>query len=422
MIRRRSVSSFVSPGPRPPIPAPPGSPAAGLTRQVATPAAESLLEVLQLGQLDLGLALGALGVLGEDVEDQCGPVDHLDLDPILQVAQLRGRELAVTDHRVGTGGDHHLAQLLDLAAPDVRGRVGSGAALDQALEHLGAGGLGEQLELGHRILRVDLAARRPHAHQHDPLEQELAILDLGDVGELGGHPGDPAERVALLQVELVPVMIAVRPGSPRGRSRCQCRPGIGLARRRRVRSQQLSYLFQLSRGHRQIRTVLLWAEVERTSSDPTRAPLRQRLPVSRPTCIWAMRCADEALPGLHRTTSGRCGAQTKGSRARPPATSGRCGAQTKRLRGLQPRDHIWAMRCADEGLPALPTTSGRCGARRGPAPPTTSGRCGAQTKRSRPSTDHIWAMRCADDGVVPGSTIAPRGSRNRISRASNRRR
>ncbi len=43
------------------------------------------------------------GVLGEDVEDQRGPVDDLDLDDLLEVAQLAGGQLTVADHGVGAG-------------------------------------------------------------------------------------------------------------------------------------------------------------------------------------------------------------------------------------------------------------------------------------------------------------------------------
>jgi hypothetical protein len=53
-----------------------------------TPTAQARQEVLQLGQLDLRLALGGLGVLGEDVEDQGGAVDDLDLDDVLEGAPL----------------------------------------------------------------------------------------------------------------------------------------------------------------------------------------------------------------------------------------------------------------------------------------------------------------------------------------------
>ena len=57
-----------------------------LPGQLSAPAAEALGLVLQLGQLDLRLALLGLRVLREDIQDQRGPVDHLDLEPVLQVA------------------------------------------------------------------------------------------------------------------------------------------------------------------------------------------------------------------------------------------------------------------------------------------------------------------------------------------------
>src|SRR6202012_3757438 len=52
-------------------------PATGLPGQRVTPATQAGQQVLQLGQLDLGLALLGGGVLGEDVQDQRGPVDDL---------------------------------------------------------------------------------------------------------------------------------------------------------------------------------------------------------------------------------------------------------------------------------------------------------------------------------------------------------
>ena len=184
----------------------------GLAGQVATPTTQPLLHVLQLGQLDLGLAFLALRVLGEDVQDQRGPVDHLDLELVLQVAQLRGGQLAVGDHRVGAERRDQVAQVGHLAGTDEGRRVRLLPPLDHAVQHLGTGGLGEQLQLGQRVLRVLGAALGPDADQQHPLEQQLAVLDLADVGQLGRHADDAAQRLAFLELEALGARL---PGSAR---------------------------------------------------------------------------------------------------------------------------------------------------------------------------------------------------------------
>ena len=57
--------------------------------------------VLELGQLDLELALGRVGVVGEDVEDHRGAVDHRHAERRLEVALLARRELVVAGDQVG---------------------------------------------------------------------------------------------------------------------------------------------------------------------------------------------------------------------------------------------------------------------------------------------------------------------------------
>ena len=109
-------------------------------------------------------------MLGEDVENERGAVDDLDLDRLLQRGQLGGTQLTVADHGVGAGGEHDLAQLLRLPRADVGRRVGLVAALNQALEHLRTGGFGERGEFGQAGLGVGGAAFGPHADQHDAFQ------------------------------------------------------------------------------------------------------------------------------------------------------------------------------------------------------------------------------------------------------------
>src|SRR5262249_47195018 len=100
-----------------------GHPATGLPGQRFTPAAQSRQHVLHLRQLDLGLAFLALGVLSEDVQDQRGPVDDLDLHDAFQLPQLAWRQLAVADHRVRPGRRDQFGQLAGLARTHVGRRV-----------------------------------------------------------------------------------------------------------------------------------------------------------------------------------------------------------------------------------------------------------------------------------------------------------
>ncbi len=148
-------------------------------------------------------------MLGEDVQDQGRAVDDLDLDDVLEVDQLARAQLTVADDGVRARFDDDVPQLLGLAGADVGGRVGLVTALDDAVEHQRSRGLGEGGQLGQRILRVLDGARGPDADEDDPLQTELAVLDLGDVLELGGQARHPAESRAVGAVELLAVPLRV---------------------------------------------------------------------------------------------------------------------------------------------------------------------------------------------------------------------
>ena len=97
------------------------------------------------------------------------------------------------------------------ALPEPRKVPGSGfcAALDDPVEDLRAGGLGEGGEFAERVLGVGEGAFGPEAGQHDALEAQLPVFDFGDVFEFGGQPGGAAQGVPFLEVLLVAVVGAV---------------------------------------------------------------------------------------------------------------------------------------------------------------------------------------------------------------------
>ena len=114
-------------------------------------AAHARQVVLELGELDLELALGADGVLGEDVQDQLRAVDDTCLERVLEQALLGRPELVVDDQHVGGGVPERLLELVELALADVAARVGARAVLDDLLHGRDAGGARELAEFGELV-------------------------------------------------------------------------------------------------------------------------------------------------------------------------------------------------------------------------------------------------------------------------------
>ena len=178
-----------------------------------TPAAQPGKQVRQLRELHLRLALAGGGVLGEDVEDQRGAVNDLDLDDLLQLAQLARGQLTVADHRVSAGGRP-------------RRRAAPGPCRSprrwphQACCAAGRGLRAPASRRSRRARRARPASsphqpgcrRVPDADEHHALEPQLAVLDLGDVFELRREPGDAAQRLAILEVEALSLGLEPRHG------------------------------------------------------------------------------------------------------------------------------------------------------------------------------------------------------------------
>jgi len=131
--------------------------------EVGPEAAHAREVVLELRQLDLQLALGRAGVVGEDVEDDRRAVDHRDVQLLLEVALLAGHQLVVAGHEVRVRLLDGRLQLGELPAAEVAVRVGPLAALDELAGHRHAG-RPEQLA---QLAQVRLAGR--HADQERAL-------------------------------------------------------------------------------------------------------------------------------------------------------------------------------------------------------------------------------------------------------------
>ena len=104
--------------------------------------------VLELGELDLELALGGVGVVGEDVEDDRRAVDHRHAELLLEVALLARQQLVVAGDEVGVRLRDRALQLRELALAEVAVGVGPVAALDELARHRHAGGSQELPQLG----------------------------------------------------------------------------------------------------------------------------------------------------------------------------------------------------------------------------------------------------------------------------------
>ncbi len=71
--------------------------------------------VLELCQLHLQLALGRVGMVGEDVEDDRGAIDDRHAQRLLEVALLARQQLVVAGHQVGVASS--TARLSSVSLP-----------------------------------------------------------------------------------------------------------------------------------------------------------------------------------------------------------------------------------------------------------------------------------------------------------------
>ena len=134
----------------------PGADPGALLGQAEPLAAQARQAVAQLGQLDLELAFVRPGPLGEDVEDELGPVDDLDLDLVLEVPLLGRVEGVVEDDEVGRSLARLAGDVGDLALADEPAGVEARPDLEDLPGDLGPGRRGQAGQLGHGFLGLFL--------------------------------------------------------------------------------------------------------------------------------------------------------------------------------------------------------------------------------------------------------------------------
>ena len=116
--------------------------------------------------------------------------------------------------------------------PEEGARIGLEAALNQAVQYLGACGLGQRGQLTQGVLGVLDGAFSPQASQHHALQAQLAVLDLGHVLQLCGEVSYSAQGAALGEVFLVSIELGVLALNIGNFTRAGVEHAVATARRR----------------------------------------------------------------------------------------------------------------------------------------------------------------------------------------------
>src|SRR5215218_4017451 len=156
-IRRRSVSIFVSPGPRVPMPPPPATrPPACRDSDSPQPRSRGSMYCI-CASSTWALPSRLLACWAKMSRISAVRSTTLTLRIFSSWLSWPG---------VGAGRGHDVADLVGLARPDVGGGVGLVPALADRLEHLRAGRLSKGGELGEGTVGVGLGALGPHPDEH----------------------------------------------------------------------------------------------------------------------------------------------------------------------------------------------------------------------------------------------------------------
>ena len=134
----------------------PGADAAAQLRHFDSASAQPRQHVLQLRQFHLQLAFPRPRMFRKNIEDQLGAVDHPGVDQLFDVALLRSGEIVIEQKQIGGDRSGGARDLLQLAASDQGGRVGTVAVLQKLSDDFRAGTHRQRTQLGQRLFGAEL--------------------------------------------------------------------------------------------------------------------------------------------------------------------------------------------------------------------------------------------------------------------------
>ena len=129
--------------------------AAANARKMRPLARQSRLQITELRDLDLQLALERMRALRENIENQLAAIDHANLEFILEIARLRGAERVVENRERRTLRLRQFVHLAGLAFADKSARVRRFEALPNNPGNFRAGAFGQCFEFVERFVAAE---------------------------------------------------------------------------------------------------------------------------------------------------------------------------------------------------------------------------------------------------------------------------
>ena len=117
-------------------------------------------------------------MLSEDVQNQRGSVNNLDLDNIFQAAPLGGGKITINNDCVCAIRSNKLSQFTSFTRPQISCGIRMRTFLDDTVEDLRTGCFSKRCQLTQRVLCFFFSSRGTQPYKHDLFKTDLAVLDF----------------------------------------------------------------------------------------------------------------------------------------------------------------------------------------------------------------------------------------------------